>query len=97
MSYAEFETQDRRLVVLRLLAEDADYRTNSAVLEKGLEVWGHSVSRDRLHTDLVWLAEQELIEVDSVASIMVVKLTHRGLDVAKGRASVPGVKRPGPG
>ncbi len=97
MAYAQFEQEERRLVVLRLLSEDADYRTNSSMLEQGLELYGLNVSRDRLHTDLVWLAEQDLLTAEQVQSVMVVKLTQRGLDVANGRAQVPGVKRPGPG
>lgn len=96
MAFADFETEDRRLVILRLLSEDADYCTNSSVLERGLDVWGLSVSRARLHTDLTWLSEQGLLSVEHVGSVMVAKLNQHGLDVANGRASVPGIKRPGP-
>ncbi len=97
MAFAQFEQEDRRLVILRLLAEDSDYRANSSILQRGIELYGHTVSRDRLHTDLVWLAEQDLVKVDEMNSVLVVTLTQRGLDVANGRAQVPGVKRPGPG
>jgi DNA-binding transcriptional ArsR family regulator len=97
MALAQYEQEERRLVILRLLAEDSDYSTNSSLLERGLELYALSVSRDRLHTELVWLAEQGLITAEPVKSVMVVKLTQRGLDVANGRAQVPGVKRPGPG
>lgn len=97
MAFAQFEQEDRRLVILRLLAEDQDYRVNSSILQQGIDLYGHSVSRDRLHTDLLWLAEQGLVTVDEINSVLVVTLTQRGLDVAQGRAHVPGVKRPGPG
>nr|WP_067289841.1 hypothetical protein [Marinobacterium profundum] len=97
MAFNTFEQEDRRLVILRLLAEDADYRVNSSILQQGLDMFAHSVSRDKLHTELNWLAEQDLIKCEPVASVLVVTLTQRGLDVAQGRASVPGVKRPGPG
>ncbi|MGD9858858.1 MAG: ArsR family transcriptional regulator [Marinobacterium sp.] len=97
MALEQFELEERRLVILRLLAEDSDYSKNSSLLERGLELYALSVSRDRLHTELVWLAEQGLITAEPVKSVMVVKLTQRGLDVSKGRAQVPGVKRPGPG
>lgn len=97
MAFAQFEQEDRRLVILRLLAEDQDYRVNSSILQQGIDLYGHSVSRDRLHTDLQWLAEQGLVTVDEINSVLVVTLTQRGLDVAQGRAHVPGVKRPGPG
>ncbi|WP_027853377.1 hypothetical protein [Marinobacterium litorale] len=96
MPFAQFEQEDRRLVILRLLAEDQDYRVNSSILQQGIDLYGHSVSRDRLHTDLTWLAEQDLVTVEEINSVLVVTLTQRGLDVANGRATQPGVKRPGP-
>jgi len=96
-SYLDVVTEDRRLVILRLLAEDADYRINSSIIQHGLDAFGHNISRDKLHTEMHWLAEQELINVDAVASVLVATLTQRGLDVVQGRATVPGVKRPGPG
>lgn len=97
MPFKKFEQEDRRLVILRHLAEDQDYTVNSSILQKALQVWGHSVSRDRLHADIAWLAEQGLLTFDEVSSVYVAKITHRGLDVAHGLATVPGVKRPGPG
>jgi len=95
MSFAKFQEEDRKLAILRLLAEDNDYRVNSSILQQGLDLYGHSVSRDRLHTDLVWLAEQDLVTTEDINSVLVVKLTQRGLDVSSGRATCPGVKRPG--
>jgi hypothetical protein len=97
MSFAQFEQEDRRLVLLRMLAEDADYKVNTIILQQGLELYGHSVSRDKLHTEVAWLAEQELVKFDQLNSVKIVTLTQRGLDISQGRASVPGVKRPGPG
>lgn len=97
MSYRELVQADRRLVILRLMAEsDSGYSANSSVLQLGLETVGHTVSRDVVHTDLAWLCEQGLVKVEPLATVNVATLTTRGLDVAKGRATVPGVKRPGP-
>ncbi|MGH1460987.1 MAG: VpaChn25_0724 family phage protein [Neptuniibacter sp.] len=97
MPFEKFEEEDRRLVILRHLAEDQDYTVNSSILQSALKVWGHSVSRDRLHADIAWLKEQGLATYEEVSSVYVAKITQRGLDVAEGTASVPGVKRPGPG
>lgn len=97
MPFQKFAEEDRRLVILRHLAEDADYTVNSSILQSALEVWGHSISRDRLHADIAWLDEQGLLTFDEVSSVYVAKITQRGLDVAQGRSTVPGVKRPGPG
>lgn len=95
--YAQHLTEDRRLVILRILAELPAYRANSSVIYTLLSQWGHAPTRDQVKTDLNWLQEQELLSVEEVASIYLATLTERGADVVAGRAIVPGVKRPGAG
>lgn len=91
------KTEDARLVLLRSLAEDPDYRLNESLLQTILDQFGHAMSRDRIRTELRWLEEQGLISVELVAGVtMVATLTTRGADVASGRARVDGVKRPSP-
>ena len=97
MSFEQHVKEDRRLVILRLLAEAQGYGLNSSILQSALEPFGHRISRDQLHTELAWLAEQGLVRLSPVHSVQVATLTSRGADVAKGLAHVPGVKRPGPG
>ena len=95
---SDFKTiirEDMRLVILRLLAEMPAYRSNSSVLLAGLENFGHAPTRDTVKTEVQWLAEQDLVTVENVGPVVVATLTERGGDVAKGRAVVPGVKRPG--
>lgn len=96
MAFAKFEEEDRRLVILRHLAEDQDYTVNSSILQRALGLWGHNISRDRLHADIAWLTEQGLVTYEELASVYVTKITQRGLDVAQGNSTVPGVARPGP-
>lgn len=91
------QREARRLVILQFLSEDDDYSINDSTLDMCLAGIGHGVSRDVLHTDLAWLAEQGLATLEEVDSILVATLTTRGDDVAKGRAVVPGVARPRPG
>lgn len=88
--------EDRRLAVLRFLAEDKGYALNTSVLQDALCAIGHCVSRDEVETQAAWLAEQGLVEVAQVGPVTVVKLLARGVDVAEGRAKQPGVKRPLP-
>ena len=57
---------------------------------------GHGVSRAVIETDFAWLAEQGLVEVEQLGPLAVATMTGRGIDVAEGRATVPGVKRPRP-
>lgn len=94
MSFAEYLRRDVRLVALRVLSETPGFRANSSVLFNLLDQFGHAVTRDQVKTELRWLAEQGLVEVDEAGSVLVAKLTERGQDVAEGRAVVDGVARP---
>lgn len=87
---------DRRLVILRSLNEMGGYEANESIINQCLEAYGHNVSRDTVRSELAWLAEQSLVSVRDVAGYMVAKLTARGADVATGKATVPGVKKPRP-
>ncbi|EPB6570732.1 TPA: ArsR family transcriptional regulator [Pseudomonas aeruginosa] len=96
-AYSDFLSQDRRLVILRILGEMPTYQANSSVLHTVLRQWGHDPSRDLVKSELRWLEEQQLVEIDEIAAgtVLVAKLTERGADVAAGRARIDGVKRPG--
>ena len=97
MNYAQAQVEDRRLVLLKGLEVAAQYRANDHLLRRFADSVGHVVSRDRLLADLAWLAEAGLVSVDSQPEVSVATLNQRGLDVACGRAVVPGVQRPTPG
>ncbi len=95
MNYSDLKTADIRLVILRELADTDGYASNESVLQLVLAKYGHAVGRDRVRTDLYWLQEQGLLAINDVG-VLVATATQRGLDVATGAATVPGVKRPGP-
>ena len=95
--YAQHLTEDRRLVILRILAELPTYRANSSLIGTLLSQWGHAPTRDQVKTDLTWLQEQGLLSVETLETVMLATLAERGADVVAGRAVVPGVKRPGAG
>lgn len=92
--FADYLRQDQRLVMLRILSELPQYRSNSSVIASLLGQFGHHPSRDQVRAELVWLGEQGLVAVDDIGSVLVVTLTERGEDVAAGRSSVPGVSKP---
>lgn len=96
MKFAEAETEDRRLVLLRCLQSAEQYRANAYLLRRFAQSVGHTVSTDRLEQDVAWLAEQGLVTREAGAGVTVATLTARGLDVAEGAAVVPGVARPRP-
>lgn len=96
-SFAQLQTEDRRLVLLRLLSESGGYRANLFLLQTACAGFGHDVSQDRLQADVDWLEEQGLLKTEGVGGVCIATLTQRGLDVAQGRANCTGVKRPMPG
>lgn len=96
-TFAERLTEHRRLTLLQLLAESAGYTASADLLHTALPGFGHVVSHDRITTDLAWLAEQGLVAVEDVGGVRLATVTRRGLDVAAGTATCPGVARPAPG
>lgn len=96
-SYATVLSEERRLVMLRILSELPQYRANSSTLYTLLAQWGHHPSRDQVKGELRWLQEQQLVEVEDIAGgdVLIATLSGRGQDVATGRAIVDGVQRPG--
>lgn len=101
MALADIMAADRRLCVLRFLFEDRDYTLNDSLLQEALQLVGHALSRDQLRGELAWLAEQGLLTTRNQdlggKTITLAELSERGADVACGRATHPGVKRPAPG
>lgn len=97
MNYAEFATQDLRLVMLRAMHAAAQYRVNAFLLRRYCDAVGHTVTADKLATELAWLKEQGYIVLERAEGVDIATLTARGADIATGAASVPGVARPQPG
>lgn len=95
-SYKDMVTADLRLTVLRLLAATDGYELSGSLLRMALEDYAHRVGIDRLKGQLAWLEEQGLLAVRETGGVAFARLSPRGLDVAAGRARVPGVARPEP-
>lgn len=94
--FTKLLSADRRLVILKLLAQSDDYSANQYLLHAAMPGFGHSISEDTVRVELDWLAEQGLVTTETIGGIVVAKLTGRGEDVQAGRARVTGVKRPRP-
>lgn len=97
MSFAEIQAADRRLCILKLLADDQDYAINDRIMKTALASLGHGVSSDLVRAEYDWLQELGLVTVEDLGALSVARITTRGMDVANGHATVPGVARPGPG
>ena len=96
MTFAERVRADLRLAVLRLLEASGVVGLQTALLRDLLEDRGRRPSADQLATELAWLAEQGLLAVADCDDGQVARATARGIDVATGRATSPGVARPAP-
>ena len=97
MSWREHISEDRRLVLLRILSEVPTFAANDSVLHSAIERFAHRTTRAIVRDDLRWLEERGLVALEEVAGrTLVATLTERGGDVAGGRSQVEGVKRPSP-
>lgn len=88
----------RRLTVLRCLAEIKGHRTNEAILQRSLDLYGFRVSRDELREELEWLAQRDALTTSLPAgAVMVAELTRRGLDHVERRGTpIAGIAAPSP-
>lgn len=87
----------RRLRILQCLMEAPGYTLDEAALDAVLSALGHSVSADLLRTELAWLGEQGLLDLEVLdRDLYVATLSRRGGDVGRGRVLQPGVARPEP-
>lgn len=95
MSYQTLLHEDQRLVILRVLSEMNGYQANESILQTILDSYGHNISRALVISHLQFLQEQGLVGLENINDIVVATLAGRGADVAHGRATVAGVRRPG--
>lgn len=95
--YAETTLREhRRLAILTHLEGCAEYTGNAAILLDVLRGVGVSTTADQLLTELHWLKEQGLVTGDVAEPFAVVSATVRGVEIARGQATHPAVRRPGP-
>ena len=94
----EIFTKSRRLALLRFLADGPGYELNTSILHSALDAIGLKGSRDAVEGECAWLEEQGLVEVEKIdgTTVVVARLTMRGLEVAQGQVHHPGVDKPRP-
>lgn len=92
--YAETLRRHRRLAILRHLEALPGYTSNAAILQDVLCGVGLSATRDQVTTEIAWLTEQGFVTAEGQGFI-VVTVTARGAEIARGIATHPDVQRPG--
>ena len=93
-AFARIQAEDRRLCILDFLKEVVDGKSNDFVLQTALERLGHVVTRTAVQADLRFLQEADLVVLDELEFVVVCQLTEAGRDVATGRTTAQGVKKP---
>ena len=96
MKFAQALAEDRRLAILKLLAE-ANGSANESVLQTGLEMLGHvsGLTRQAVRDDLKFLEDRGAIRLEWFGDkVAVAHLLLRGSEIAQGRARVDGIKPP---
>lgn len=94
-SFADHLASDRRLALL-LTLRDLDGHANESVLLDGLHFLGHvRTTSDDVRADLDLLkAAGAITDSYFAGKVRVAHLSARGLDIAAGRVTIDGVKRP---
>jgi len=85
-------TEERRSVILQIIAKANDYKMNEIEIQNELDKRGMKASFDRIRTDLAWLSEQEVITLQTESDWLVF-LTQYGVDVVLARTWVPGINQ----
>lgn len=79
-----------RFVMLRLV-NGTPRNTNSSVLSMQLNSAGYPNTKDQTKSEIRWLEQAGLLEVEEVESVLIVSITERGEDVANGLSKVDGI------
>jgi hypothetical protein len=94
--FRRYIAADVRLIILRELASQPDYRLNETLLLRVLETFGHRRSRDYLRDQLRWLEEMGAVTLTEAGTVLIAELTRRGRDHVERRVVIEGVARPSP-
>lgn len=97
MNFQEHLRENARLVILRALAEQTDYRLNETLIETALDSFGHRFTNDQLRNELRWLEnDASAVKLVEAGSVYVATITETGLDHVNRKRVLEGVARPRP-
>lgn len=91
------QTQQARLIILRALAEQHDYRLNDEIIRQELSRFALTRSIEYVRNQLRWLADNgNAVSLFPAGSCVIAELTQDGLDHVERRTVLAGVMRPSP-
>ncbi|AWI83052.1 hypothetical protein CEW88_04875 [Alloyangia pacifica] len=97
MSYADELREHARIAILRLLEDAPRYTSNVSMMTDLLRRLGIGYTRDQVAGEIRWLEEQGLLTSEDLSGFIIATATVRGIEVAQGIVTYPGVQRPRPG
>lgn len=94
MSYSDFRAEDGRLVILKELAQQVDGRLNEVSIQRVLDAFAITRSREWIRTQLRKLAELEAVRITEAGTVMIAQITTLGRNHVERREVIEGVTRP---
>lgn len=96
-TYPDHYNQEARLVILKALAEQNDYRLNDSMLLQVMERYAISRGRSYLRSQLNWLRDSaSAVRLTEAGTAVIAEITETGLDHVERRQVIDGIKRPSP-
>lgn len=95
-SYVQYEAEDRRLALLRILEEAKGCEANEEIIALMLRELGKRATRNEVRADFLWLKEYGLITIEEIVELQMATLTQRGQEFLLGMIIVSGIKPPLP-
>lgn len=96
MSYAQELQEHARLSILRMLEDAPRYTSNVSIMTDLLPRFGISYTRDQVVGELHWLRDAGMLTIEDHAGFIIATGTVRGIEIARGIATYPGIQRPRP-
>lgn len=94
--YSNVLRQHARIAILRFLEGAPRYTSNASMLTTMLPQVGIAYTRDQVTTELHWLEEQGMVDLEHQGGFVVATATVRGAEIAQGIARHPDIQRPRP-
>lgn len=88
--------EEARLIMLRELHSQSNYALNDALLRDVLESFGIAKTREWVREELGYLENVGAVTRTSAGSVVVAKLTPKGVEHVERRLVIEGIKRPSP-
>jgi hypothetical protein len=94
-TFAEFQREEVRLIILRLLAEDMDVTLADRALKVGLKHFGYNEALETIHEHLVWLEGVKAVSLQKPAEgVIIATLEQAGRGHLERSKPIAGVRKP---